>query len=428
MSCLRNMAALLFGVAILCRLVNSRAWLDDFSHLKDRFDVASFDSNDEDAAALRAIARGLDQMESRVSDDDPVSKFFWSLRVNTEVRLRRWKSAVAVATKASQNLHCQRCFENCLSDVLQQGVLAAFRDGDSAMAKQLFDFGRGIPGLVDERGKQIHSAWLIWPSFDRIVPGPATPPASKAFWNAAEIPLASRLESAFPVILAELERVLPATSKPPGRFRLPSSKHAHEHSADFLRTANDLCAKEGTGAPFVQGTPCWEEMCFYSGDNAQSRRGHWNHEHCALAPTTCAALQDLGLTGDLGLNHLGVPGKACFVVLHPNSRILAHFGTNNARLTVHLGLRIPEGSFIDVRGERRTWTAGQSLVIDDSFVHHVVNPSREDRIILIAHVWHPAVVASQHGYRTGRSAAWNGEGITRGDDSSRVAFVGRSEL
>merc|ERR1711908_49620 len=114
---------------------------------------------------------------------------------------------------------------------------------------------------------------------------------------------------------------------------------------------------------------------FYAAEKAGGGVGHWSEEHCARAPKTCAVLQDAGLTGDIGLSHKGVPGKAGFVVLHPNSRIAAHTGVHNHRLTLHLGLKVPEGSFIRVRGEKQTWQEGRTLVLDDSFIHHVENPT-----------------------------------------------------
>merc|ERR1712061_885609 len=101
------------------------------------------------------------------------------------------------------------------------------------------------------------------------------------------------------------------------------------------------------------------------------------------------------------MQHTGVPGKASFIILHPNSKIAAHTGAQNGRLTVHLGLRIPKESYIEVRGERRSWSEGQVLILDDSYVHFVSNPSlSEDRVILLAHVWHPTLV-KLHGYKSG---------------------------
>jgi len=211
----------------------------------------------------------------------------------------------------------------------------------------------------------------------------------------------------------ELEPLLPKTA--PASFKKPAAAeedaYAKRRAADFLGNAWSLCeAEDKKGPRLPDGQPCWEELMLYAAEERNSKQGVFIQDHCAIAPRTCAVLaESLEMTGDPGLGHKGIAGKASFIVLHPNSRIAAHSGTNSARLTVHLGLRVPNGTYIQVRGERRYWEQGKAIILDDAFVHHVHNPTDEDRVILLAHVWHPAVVEFAGGFKNERVKLTSGE-------------------
>ena len=85
-----------------------------------------------------------------------------------------------------------------------------------------------------------------------------------------------------------------------------------------------------------------------------------------------------------------VRGGSKVSVIEPDSLVKPHTGTSNARLRIHLGVRIPkQGVGIKVAGETRVWETGKCLVLDDSFVHSVWQNSTEPRIVLIVDVWHP---------------------------------------
>ena len=75
-------------------------------------------------------------------------------------------------------------------------------------------------------------------------------------------------------------------------------------------------------------------------------------------------------------------------VSHPGTVVRPHTGETNARLRIHLGINIPEGAFIRVNNETRTWTEGKCTVIDDSYVHEVWHKGNQKRIVLIVDVWH----------------------------------------
>eukprot|EP00578_Thalassiosira_sp_NH16_P018371 CAMPEP_0181095132 /NCGR_PEP_ID=MMETSP1071-20121207/10360_1 /TAXON_ID=35127 /ORGANISM="Thalassiosira sp., Strain NH16" /LENGTH=583 /DNA_ID=CAMNT_0023177501 /DNA_START=255 /DNA_END=2006 /DNA_ORIENTATION=- len=75
-------------------------------------------------------------------------------------------------------------------------------------------------------------------------------------------------------------------------------------------------------------------------------------------------------------------------MMEPGTVVRVHTGETNARLRIHLGINIPDGAFIRVNNETRTWTEGKCTVIDDSYVHEVWHHGNQKRIVLIVDVWH----------------------------------------
>jgi hypothetical protein len=86
-------------------------------------------------------------------------------------------------------------------------------------------------------------------------------------------------------------------------------------------------------------------------------------------------------------------GEVIFSVLSSKTRIRAHCGSTNLRLTAHLGLSIPSTSSEDcgirVADEWHTWEKGKVLVFDDSYEHEVKNLTSEYRAVLLLRFWHP---------------------------------------
>ncbi|WP_053932610.1 aspartyl/asparaginyl beta-hydroxylase domain-containing protein [Pseudomonas coronafaciens] len=101
-------------------------------------------------------------------------------------------------------------------------------------------------------------------------------------------------------------------------------------------------------------------------------------EQCQIYPETSALLSDPDSAE-----------TAMFSVVKAGGKILPHCGPWNTRLTVHLGLSIPQECQIRVGDEIRTWEPGLALVFDDSFEHEVWNNSDQSRVILLVDVWHP---------------------------------------
>ncbi len=153
--------------------------------------------------------------------------------------------------------------------------------------------------------------------------------------------------------------------------------------------------------------------------------GHWNQQLCSgPASNTCTVLSGLRRTAESNEQHpyidISGRGQVKFSMLRPGTSILPHTGTTNARLRLHLGLRVPvlasEGH--DDRQQQfsirvadkapRGWADGQVLVLDDSFEHELIaspgvmangtcaDPSEETgddvaRLILIVDMDHPDI-------------------------------------
>merc|ERR1711963_856910 len=94
-------------------------------------------------------------------------------------------------------------------------------------------------------------------------------------------------------------------------------------------------------------------------------------------------------------------GDVIFSVLTPGTRLRPHCGPSNARLTCHLGIRVPctleQGCRIRVAADApRGWQEGRCIVFDDSFEHEVffaeadsAQPYPGERVVLLANFWHP---------------------------------------
>lgn len=60
----------------------------------------------------------------------------------------------------------------------------------------------------------------------------------------------------------------------------------------------------------------------------------------------------------------------------------------NFILTAHLGLKVPEGCWLKVAEEKRSWDVGKLTTLDTSFVHSTGNASNEDRHVLVSYNLH----------------------------------------
>jgi aspartate beta-hydroxylase len=107
-------------------------------------------------------------------------------------------------------------------------------------------------------------------------------------------------------------------------------------------------------------------------------------EHIARCPRTVKALELWP--------RCGMPGSsptAVFSILDAKTRIPAHTGVANTRLTVHLPLIVPPGCGFRVGAEHREWHPGKAFVFDDTLEHEAWNDSDAARAVLIFDIWSP---------------------------------------
>lgn len=83
--------------------------------------------------------------------------------------------------------------------------------------------------------------------------------------------------------------------------------------------------------------------------------------------------------------------SAMFSRLTERNFVGLHSDFINYVLTLHLGLRVPEGAGIRVGGETSWWTEGECIAFDASFLHEVWNDGPGERIVLIVNTWHPGL-------------------------------------
>ena len=105
---------------------------------------------------------------------------------------------------------------------------------------------------------------------------------------------------------------------------------------------------------------------------------------CARCPATAAAIE--------AVPRVAIPGRAptaFFSLLEPHTRIPAHTGVTNTRVTVHLPLIVPPGCGFRVGGETREWVEGRAFAFDDTIEHEAWNDGDALRAVLIVDVWNP---------------------------------------
>jgi aspartyl/asparaginyl beta-hydroxylase (cupin superfamily) len=122
----------------------------------------------------------------------------------------------------------------------------------------------------------------------------------------------------------------------------------------------------------------------------------WNQSqpvpgHISRCPVTARTLEEV-------VPRCRVAGRAptaFFSILDPNTRIPAHTGVTNTRLTVHLPLVVPPNCGFRVGATTREWIPDQAWVFDDTIEHEAWNLSDTPRAILIFDIWNPLLTAAE---------------------------------
>ena len=174
---------------------------------------------------------------------------------------------------------------------------------------------------------------------------------------------------------------------------------AVEAATDEIRTelTNVLVSDRSGLEPYIaypDGVPLdqWREL-------NKSRRWSayflWNQSvpqpsHQARCPLTTRVMQ--------AAPQCVVPGSAptvFFSILDVKTRIPAHTGATNTRLTVHLPLIVPPGCGFRVGNETREWVPGKAWVFDDTIDHEAWNDSDVPRAVLIFDIWNPYLTPAE---------------------------------
>lgn len=91
-------------------------------------------------------------------------------------------------------------------------------------------------------------------------------------------------------------------------------------------------------------------------------------------------------------------GEIIFSRLAPQTRIDAHCGPTNLRLTAHLPLLVPnknEDCKIRIKKKWYHWKIGKILLFDDSYEHEIRNDTDQVRIVLLIRFFHPLLSCEQ---------------------------------
>lgn len=159
-----------------------------------------------------------------------------------------------------------------------------------------------------------------------------------------------------------------------------------------------LLAARSDFQPYIRGVAPGKDAISYSGEDFSSLANSqsWNsfhlnnagviEENASRCPKTMSVLDSLPLA-----QARAYMPEIFFSVLQPGAHIIPHYGQMNIRLTVHLGLVIPDNCGLRAGDETRQWREGQLLIFDDSFEHEAWNRGDSDRVVLIFEIWNPAL-------------------------------------
>ena len=160
-------------------------------------------------------------------------------------------------------------------------------------------------------------------------------------------------------------------------------RHAEAIRAEVLPALGE----HGAGLMPVEeplvGAGAWDLAVFYEGGVRSPRT-------CDRFPRTAAII-------DAAPEEVRLAGVVMLSWLHPGTHLLPHCGFTNARLRLHLPLRIAQGAHMRVGDRTVTWDLGRSIVFDDSFEHEVRHDGSEPRLVLLVDLFNPAL--SQQGRR-----------------------------
>jgi hypothetical protein len=161
--------------------------------------------------------------------------------------------------------------------------------------------------------------------------------------------------------------------------KLSSSK---EVFLSFIKYANDNYVHEIGEVPKSDD---WKKLSENWSSMHLMKGGHFT-EHAKRLPHDLISLFNSPL-----LAHCPTHAPEVVIsVLKPKAYIPPHYGISNIKWTLHIPLVVNDNAYLDVAGEKRTWSAKtEALLFDDSFVHSAENPADAARAVLIIDIWNP---------------------------------------
>lgn len=111
--------------------------------------------------------------------------------------------------------------------------------------------------------------------------------------------------------------------------------------------------------------------------------GWKRNQNCSRLPTLVSILEsDARVRRTNGLIYVSR--------LSPHTEVTAHRGPTNLRLRLHMPFLVPEGDCgMRVGDQTYSWSEGKAVVFDDYYEHEVWNRTNQQRIVLVADLWHP---------------------------------------
>jgi hypothetical protein len=197
--------------------------------------------------------------------------------------------------------------------------------------------------------------------------------AQRQFFEREEFDWVPALEAATPAIKDELEGLL-------------------DMGDDFQPYIEDERNRPHREFYGLHGNDSWTALYLL-------KDGRQVEEVAARCPATMAALAKVPMTR-IGSRTPSV----LFSKLTPGAHIPPHRGMLNCRLICHLPLIVPDGCWLRVGNETRTWNEGRLLIFDDSIQHEAKNESGETRVVLLFDIWRPELSTDE---RAGISAIFD---------------------
>jgi aspartate beta-hydroxylase len=153
--------------------------------------------------------------------------------------------------------------------------------------------------------------------------------------------------------------------------------------------SREFAAKLERDQKMFASDSAWQSQIMGGGWSAVrlQRLGVWNSDNVKEFPETYELLRSLRIP-------FAVRG-VCFARQAPGTGVQPHSDGRNFILTSHLGLSIPEGCWIKVGEEQRTWQEGKLTTLDTSFEHSTGNPGDSERNVLIIDFWHPELTEAE---------------------------------